>query len=134
MTRKKTSAVLLASAMVSAALLLGALAGSAQATLRHLDGTVLSKDAQARTFRIATESGARVRIKVNANTEFERIAGGFGGLRAGMRIEVDAQTTASGLLARQIEPQGGNEGGADDDGGDDDRGGHGGSDDGPNHT
>jgi hypothetical protein len=39
-------------------------------------------------------------------------------LRKGLRIEVDAQQTSNGLVARQIEP----------------RGGDGGSDDGPNHT
>jgi hypothetical protein len=51
-----------------------------------------------------------------------------------MRIEVDAQTTANGLVAKQVEPQGGGGGGggSDDSGGDDHGGG--GGDDGPNHT
>ncbi len=107
----------------------------AQAALKHFDGTVVSKDAGAKTFRISTQSGT-LRIKVNPSTEFERIAGGFSGLRKGLAIEVDARQTSNGLLAVQVEPQGGNGGGGGgDDNGGDDHGGHGGgSDDGPNHT
>jgi hypothetical protein len=124
-TTKRPVAVV--SGMVVAALALAALAATASAAIRHVDGTVLSKDASARTFRVSTESGAKVRFRVNSATEFERIAG-FSALRRGMRIEVDYVTTDSGPLARQVETQGG--GG--DDGGGDDHGGHGG-DDGPGH-
>jgi len=115
------------------ALAIALLAAPAQAALRHVDGTVLSKDSENRTFRIVTENGNRLRIKVNSTTRFERI-GGFAALRKGLAIEVDAQRTANGLLARQVELQGGGgSGGGSDDGGGDDHGG-GGSDDGPNHT
>jgi len=123
MPNKKLSSVLLASAAV--ALIFGALAPAAQAALRHIDGTVISKDAGDRTFKIATQSGS-VRVRVNSATVFERIPGGFGGLKKGLRIQVDAQRTSAGLLAKQVEPQGG--------GGDDGGGHHGGADDGPNHT
>jgi Domain of unknown function (DUF5666) len=131
MLRKRVSALTVAA--LAAALAVGVLAAPAQAALRHIDGTVLSKDSGSRTFRITTESGNRLRIKVNGATEFERIAG-FGALHKGMRIEVDAARTDSGLLAKQVEPQGGNGGGGggDDSGGDDHGGG--GADDGPNHT
>jgi len=108
----------------------------AQAALKHFDGTVVSKDSNAKTFRISTQSGT-LRIKVNSGTEFERIAGGFSGLNKGLAIEVDAKQTSNGLVAVQVEPQGGNGGGGggSDDSGGDDHGGHGGgSDDGPNHT
>lgn len=125
---RRLSPALLASAAVAAALVFGALATSAQAALRHVDGTVVSKDPGSRTFKISTQSGS-VRVSVNAGTEFERIPGGFGGLKKGMRIEVDAQRTGSGLVAKQVEPQAGGGGGGDDGGGH-----HGGHDDGLNHT
>jgi len=125
-------ASLLATVVLAGALAVGLLAAPAQAALRHIDGTVVSKNSDNRTFRIATQSGNKVRIKVNGATKFDRIAG-FGALHKGMRIEVAAQTTSSGLLAKQVEPQGGGGGGTDDSGGDD-HGGGGGADDGPNHT
>jgi len=119
----------LATAVIAAALVLGAFALPAQAALRHIDGTVLSKNDADRSFRISTQNGNRVRIKVNALTRFERIPGGFGGLHQGLRVEVDAKRTASGLVAVQVETRGGG-----DDDGADDNGGGGGDDDGPNHT
>jgi hypothetical protein len=103
----------------------------AQAALRHIDGTVLSKNAADRTFRISTQNGNRVRIKVNGSTQFERIPGGFGGLHQGLRVEVDAKRTANGLIAVQVETRGGS---GDDGGADDNGGGGGGADDGPDHT
>lgn len=120
----------LATCAIVAAMIAGVLATTAQAAVRHIDGTVISKNSDNRSFKLSTQSGT-VRIKVNSGTEFERIGGGFGGLRKGLAIEVDARTSANGLIAIQVEPQGGNGGG----GGSDDSGGHGGgSDDGPNHT
>jgi nitrous oxidase accessory protein NosD len=115
---------LLTGAVLATLLIVGVLAVPAQAALRHIDGTVVSKNSADRTFRIATQNGNRIRIKVNATTKFERLAG-FGGLHKGLRIEVDAQKTADGLVAKQIELRGGVGGG--------DSGG-GGGDDGPNHT
>jgi len=132
MTSKRVS--LFAVTAVVAAMMLGALALQAQAALRHIDGTVLSKNSAERTFRIATQNGNRIRIQVNSSTRFERIAGGFGGLRKGLQVEVDARRTADGLVAVQVEPQGGGGGGNDDGGGDDHGSGGGGADDGPNHT
>jgi hypothetical protein len=128
-------AALLATVVVTVALTVGLGAAPAQAALRHVDGTVVSTNSDNRTFRISTQSGNTIRIRVNGTTEFERIAG-FGALRKGMQVEVDAQTTANGLVAKQVEPQGGNGGGGgdDDSGGDDHGGDGGGSDDGPNHT
>jgi hypothetical protein len=130
---RKTRLALFATAALAAALMVGLFAVTAQGALRHIDGTVVSKNSDNRTFRISTQSGNKIRIKVNGTTEFDRIAG-FGALHKGMRIEVDAQTTANGLVAKQVEPQGGGGGGggSDDSGGDDHGGG--GGDDGPNHT
>jgi len=110
--------------IAATALMLGAIALPAQAALRHIDGTVASKDASNRTFKLTTQGGNTVRIKVNSSTKFQRLAG-FGALHKGLRVEVDAKTTAKGLVATQVEtPGGGGNGG----------GGGGGADDGPNHT
>ncbi|HYQ77652.1 MAG TPA: DUF5666 domain-containing protein [Solirubrobacterales bacterium] len=122
-------AALFATALLAGALAVGLVAAPAQAALRHIDGTVVSKNSDTRTFKLSTQSGT-VRIKVNGTTKFDRIAG-FGALHKGMRIEVDAQKTSNGLVAKQVEPQGGGGGGG---GGDDHGGGGGGADDGPNHT
>lgn len=127
-------AALLATVVAAGALSVGLLAAPAQAALRHIDGTVVSKSSDNRTFKLSTQSGNTIRIKVNGTTKFDRIAG-FGALHKGMRVEVDAQSTANGLVAKQVEPQGGGGGGGNDDsGGDDHGGGGGGVDDGPNHT
>jgi hypothetical protein len=122
-------AALLATVALAGALTVGLIAAPAQAALRHIDGTVVSKNSDNRTFKLSTQSGT-VRIKVNGTTEFERIAG-FGALHKGMKVEVEAQSTASGLVAKQVEPQGGGGGSGEDDNG---GGGGGGADDGPNHT
>ncbi len=113
--RKSVSAVL-AITMVAGALMFGVFATAAQAALRHIDGTILSKNVGAKTFQISTQNGNQVRIKINANTVFQRITGGLAGLHKGMRVEVEAKQTSNGLLARHIEPKesGGGGGGADD--------------------
>lgn len=127
-------ATLIATMALAAALMVGVLASPASAALRHVDGTVMSKNSDKRTFKLSTQSGT-LQIKVNATTEFERLAG-FGALRKGLAIEVDYAKTSNGLVAKQVEPQGGNggSGGSDDGPGDDHGGSGGGSDDGPNHT
>jgi uncharacterized membrane protein YgcG len=130
--RKKRAALFVTTALAGA-LAIGLIVAPAQAALRHVDGTVISKNSDNRTFKIRTQNGNQLRIKVNGTTEFERVAG-FGALRNGMQIEVDYVRTASGLLAKQVESQGGGGGGAGDSGGDDHGGGGGGADDGPNHT
>jgi uncharacterized membrane protein YgcG len=126
MNRRRAAPI--ATVVLAAALAIGLIAAPAQAALRHIDGTVVSKNSDNRTFRITAQGGSQVRIKVNGTTKFDRIAG-FGALRKGMAVEVEAQQTSNGLVAKQVEPKGGNGGGGDDSGG----GGHG-EDDGPNHT
>lgn len=131
----KRVSLLMMTAALAATMMLGVLAIQAQATLRHIDGNVISKNAADRTFRIATEGGGKVRIKVVSSTDFEGIAG-FGALHKGLSIEVNAKTTNNGLVATHVETRGGggSGGGGDDNGGDDHGGGGGGADDGPNHT
>lgn len=127
----RKSAALLATAVLAGALTVGLFAAPAQAALRHIDGTVVSKNSDNRTFKLTTQNGNQVRIKVNSATKFDRLAG-FGALHKGLKIEVEAQSTDSGLLAKHVEPrEGGGGGGGDDHGG---GSGGGGADDGPNHT
>jgi uncharacterized protein DUF5666 len=126
MLKKRVSSTF-AIAMLCAALGAAVLAPGAAAAVRHLDATVVSKDSSAKTVLVRTESGARLTVKVNARTDFERIAGGLAGLTKGMAIEIDATNASGRLVAIQIEPQSDNGGG----GGDDHGGGH---DDGPDHT
>lgn len=121
----------IASLLLISASMLAAFALPAQAAVRHVDGTVVSKNAGDHSFRISTQSG-QVRIKVTSNTIFQRIAG-FGGLHKGLAVEVEAKSSSSGLVATKVETRGGGGGGgADDNGGG--HGGGGGADDGPNHT
>jgi len=124
----------IASLLLITASMVAAFALPAQAALRHIDGTVVSKNAASHSFQIKTQSGSQLRIEVNSSTKFQRIAGGFGGLRKGLAVEVEAKTTSSGLVATHVETRGGGGGGADDNGGDNHGGGGGGADDGPNHT
>ena len=121
-TRNRSRALLVA--MAVAALAISVFASSASAAVKHFDGKVLSKDASAQTFRVATQSGAKRTVQVTDNTKFERITGGFSGLDRGLRVGIDAKKTGDGLVAMQVEKDrnGGGHGG-----------GHGGADDGPNH-
>jgi hypothetical protein len=118
-----------AALVVATALISAAFAGPASAAVRHIDGTVVSKNAKDRSFQLSTQRG-NVRIRVTSTTVFNRLAG-FGALHKGLQIEVEAKQSSSGLVATKIEPRagGGNEGGGTENGG------HGGGhDDGPNHT
>lgn len=112
----------IASLLLVTASLLAAFALPAQAAVRHIDGTVVSKNAASQSFRVTTQSGNQVRIKATSATVFQRIAG-FGGLHKGLAVEVEAKSTSNGLVAIMVETRGG--------GG---NGGGGGADDGPNHT
>ena len=89
--------------------------GSA-ALLREYEGTVVSVNRDARTFRLRDTERGTVRIKVNRRTRYERIAG-FAGLSAGMtNIEAVVRRVDGRWVAREVERSGG--GG--DHGGDDD--------------
>jgi hypothetical protein len=103
MTTTLKRGAVMAVALLVAALFSALAVSEARAALRHFDGTVLSKNRDARTFRIETENGRTKKFRVNRSTEFERIDGGFSGLHPGLRVEVDAKRTDRGLLARQVE-------------------------------
>jgi uncharacterized membrane protein YgcG len=110
--------------VVATALASATLAGPAGAAVRHIDGTVVSKNAKDKSFQLSTQSG-NVRIRVSSTTVFDRLSG-FGALHKGLAIEVNATQSNSGLVATKIEPRSSGGGG--------ENGGGGGSDDGPNHT
>lgn len=111
------------------------------ATVRHFEGTVLSVDRTARTFRLRDVERGTVRVTVTRNTRYERVAG-LAGLHTGLtRIEVVVWRSATrGWVATEVERSGGggqHGGGADDNGGESGGGGgsgRGGHDDGPNHS
>src|SRR5689334_455610 len=98
MRNRKSVAFTLAVTVITGALMFGILATAAQAAVRHFDGTVVSKNSTAKTFRITTQGGSKLTLKVNGNTVFERIAGGFSGLKSGMAIQVNAVKTKAGLV------------------------------------
>lgn len=75
--------------------------------LREFEGTVVSVNREARTFRLHDSERGTKRIKVTSRTRFERIAG-FRGLRAGMRrIEATVRRRDGRWVALEVERSGG---------------------------
>jgi hypothetical protein len=108
-----------------------AAAPAGAAAVREFEGTVVSVNRDARTFRLRDTERGTVRIRVTRSTRFERIAG-FGGLRAGMtNVEATVHRSGGRWVASQVERSGGGgeHGGGDDDGGGDRHGGRGRDDD-----
>ncbi len=91
-------------------------AAAQAAALREYEGTVVSVDRDARTFRLRDTERGTVRIKVTRNTRFERIDG-LSGLRAGMtNIESVVRRSNGRWIALEVERSGGGgEHGGDDD-------------------
>ena len=111
--------IVLAAALLSLSAVLGSAAG-ATAAARHFEGTVVSVNREAKTFRLHDAERGTVRIKVTANTRFERIAG-FAALKRGAKnIEATVKRRNGGWIALTVERSGG---------GGDHRGGGGGDDD-----
>jgi hypothetical protein len=90
------------------------------AAVREFEGTVVSVNRDAKTFRLKDVERGTVRIKVTRNTRFERIDG-FAGLKAGAkRIEATVKRKNGAWVALEVERSGGGgEHGGDDDGDDD---------------
>jgi hypothetical protein len=94
-----------ASAAALAALIL--LAPTASAATRSYEGTVVSVDRGAHTFKLRDSERGTVRVKVVASTRFERISG-FSALRAGQRnIEVTVRRSNGRWVAVTVERSGG---------------------------
>ena len=96
---------------------------TASAAAREFEGTVVSVNRDARTFRLRDAERGTVRIKVTRNTRFERV-NGLAGLKPGAkRIEATAKRQNGAWVALEVERSGGggeHGGGRDDRGGDDD--------------
>ena len=87
-----------------------------QAATRQYEGTIVSVNRSARTFRLRDSERGTVTIKVTSNTRFQRV-GGFAGLRAGMtRIEANVRRSNGAWVASFVERAGGGgrHGGSDD--------------------
>jgi hypothetical protein len=100
----------------------GAAPAAGVAALREFEGTVVSKNSAARTFRLRDTERGTVRIRVTRNTRFERIDG-FSGLRVGAtNIEATVRRRDGRWIAVEVERSGGGgeHGGGDNSGGDDD--------------
>jgi hypothetical protein len=98
---------------------------TATASVRQFEGTVVSVNREARTFRLRDVERGTVRIKVTRNTRFERIDG-LAGLKAGAKnIESTVKRKDGAWIALEVQRSGGGgeHGGDDDRGGGDDRGG-----------
>ena len=84
-----------------------AAAAAAAAALREFEGTVVSVNRDARSFKLRDTERGTVRIRVTSSTRFERIAG-FGALEAGMkRIEATVRRSDGRWVARAVERSGG---------------------------
>lgn len=78
-----------------------------QAAARHVEGTVVSVNRRARTFRLRDAQRGTVTVKVTRRTRFERV-GGFSRLRAGRtRIEATLRRTNGAWVATAVERSGG---------------------------
>jgi hypothetical protein len=97
---------------------------ASSAALRQFEGTVVSVNDGARTFRLRDSERGTKTIKVTSSTNFQRIAG-FSAIKPGMkRVEATVKRSNGRWVATKVERSGG--GGS--------HGGHNGNDDGPGHT
>ena len=91
--------------------------GVASAATRQYEGTVVSVNRDARTFRLHDSERGTIRIRVKRSTRFERIAG-FSGLRKGLsNVEAIVRRSNGRWVAVEVERSGGggSHGGDDDD-------------------
>jgi len=107
-------------------LLAAALGGTASAaTVRHVEGRVLSVDRSASTFKLRDSERGTFTIRVTSTTKFERVR--FSSLRAGRTVEATIKRVDGRWQATKVEPNAGSHaGGTGDDhgGGNDDGAGH----------
>jgi Domain of unknown function (DUF5666) len=104
--------------VLAAALIALSATTAGAAAVREFEGTVVSVNRDAKTFRLKDVERGTVRIKVTRNTRFERI-NGFAALKAGAkRIEATVKRKNGAWVALEVERSGGGgeHGGGDDDG------------------
>lgn len=96
---------LIATLSILAALAFASVA-SAAVTTREFEGTVVSVDRAAKTFRLHDSERGTVRIVVTSRTRFERVR--FSTLKAGAKnIEVVAKRSNGRWVATEVERSGG---------------------------
>lgn len=109
-------------------LLAAALGGTASAaTVRHVEGRVLSVDRSASTFKLRDSERGTFTIRVTSATRFERVR--FSTLRTGRTVEAIIKRVDGRWQATKVEPNAGSHAA----GSGDDRGRGRGSDDGAGH-
>jgi hypothetical protein len=103
-------------AVMAAVLMAFSATAATAATVREFEGTVVSVNRDARTFRLKDVERGTVRIKVTRNTRFERIDG-LSGLKVGAKnIEATVKRKDGVWVAIEVERSGGGgEHGGDDD-------------------
>jgi hypothetical protein len=109
-------------------LLAAALGGTASAaTVRHVEGRVLSVDRSASSFKLRDSERGTFTIRVTSSTKFERVR--FSTLKAGRTVEATIKRVDGRWQATKVEPNSGSHAGESGD----DRGRGRGSDDGAGH-
>jgi hypothetical protein len=92
--------------------------GVASAATRQYEGTVVSVNRAAKTFKLHDSARGTIRIKVRSSTRFEHIAG-FAGLTKGLtRVEATVKRSGGRWVAVSVQRSGG--GGSHGGGGSDD--------------
>src|SRR3954465_1958430 len=82
-------------------------APATQAATRQFEGTIVSVNRSARTFRLRDAQRGTVTIKVTSRTPFQRV-GGFAGLRAALkRVEANVRRSNGAWVATFVERSGG---------------------------
>ena len=118
----KRITTLIAAAAVLATAALPAAAPAQTTSTRQFEGTVVSVNRSAKTFRLRDSERGTVTIRVTSRTRFERVSG-LGGLRKGMtRIESTVRRQNGRWVATSVERSGGGGSHGGDDDSDDDRG------------
>lgn len=89
-------------AMVAIVAMFVLLAGAQAASAANFEGPVLSKNRDAHTFRMNPENHANVTIKVNGQTQYQRIDG-FGDIHRGLDVDVIASRQNGDWVASKVE-------------------------------
>ena len=117
---RRLIAVLAAAALTLVAAL-AAVGPVSAATVRHIEGRVVSVDRDARSFRLRDSERGTFRVFVSSSTRWERTS--FSRLRGGSSIEATIRRSNGRWVASEVEVSGGGgHHGGDDDSGDDRRG------------
>ena len=120
--RSRIKALSLVAALAAVAAV-GVAGPASAATVRHVEGRVLSVDRSASTFKLRDSERGTFTIRVTNATRFERVR--FSTLRAGRTVEATIRRVNGAWRATSVEPNSGSHaGGGHGGGGNDDPAGH----------